>query len=256
MRSPEKVFGKRSKMKKINKITSCALKAWNTREGREQFWVISPPQDPLFWFLFSGMLQEPDVFCLDSVRQTWYERKIKARIIPIFSPHATLPSCHLRGFCWSCHPRTPCCPAEADACILHLRGCISGKEVSAQSACNCPSSWVWISDKAGNQGHSHLRLSYASLQTITEAHWLSGLQTDLFLSPAEHLRCGLFQVLLLHLHRVIDVDRVGGALRQVDVIDGAGVCLQLRTQWNMKTNPDNIRSHFPLSVYLSIQLNM
>lgn len=84
MRSPEKVFGKRSKMKKINKITSCALKAWNTREGRERFWVISPPQDPLFWFLFSGMLQEPDVFCLDSVRQTWYERKIKARIIPFF----------------------------------------------------------------------------------------------------------------------------------------------------------------------------
>lgn len=63
-----------------------------------------------------------------------------------------------------------------------------------------------------------------------ELNWHSVLQTDLSLSLVEHVRCGLLQVLLLRLGSVIDIDRVGGAVRQVAIVDGASFCFQLGTQ--------------------------
>lgn len=49
------------------------------------------------------------------------------------------------------------------------------------------------------------------------------------MSLVEHIGCGLLQVLLLSLGRVIDVDRVGGAVRQVAVVDGSSFSLELKT---------------------------
>lgn len=54
-------------------------------------------------------------------------------------------------------------------------------------------------------------------------------KAHLSLGLVEHIKCRLLQVLLLRLGRVIDVDGVGGALRQVAVIDGASFCLELKT---------------------------
>lgn len=54
--------------------------------------------------------------------------------------------------------------------------------------------------------------------------------TDLRLSFVEHVGGGFFQVLLLRLRRVIDVDRVGGILTQVHTVDGASFSFQLTTQ--------------------------
>lgn len=59
---------------------------------------------------------------------------------------------------------------------------------------------------------------------------LSGHQTDLRLSLVEHVGHGPLQVRLLSLGRVIDVDGVGGAVRQEDVVDGACLCFELGTQ--------------------------
>lgn len=55
-------------------------------------------------------------------------------------------------------------------------------------------------------------------------------KANLSLSVAEHTGCRLLQVLLLGLGRVIDVDRVGGAVRQVAVVDGSSFCLELKTK--------------------------
>lgn len=55
-------------------------------------------------------------------------------------------------------------------------------------------------------------------------------QTDLRLSLVEHVGGGFLQVLLLCLSRVINVDRVGGILRQVRTVDGASFSFQLTTQ--------------------------
>lgn len=54
--------------------------------------------------------------------------------------------------------------------------------------------------------------------------------TDLHLSFVEHVRGGVLQVLLLCLSRIINVDRVGGILRQVHAVDGASFSFQLTTQ--------------------------
>lgn len=51
--------------------------------------------------------------------------------------------------------------------------------------------------------------------------------TDLCLSFVEHVSGGVLQVFRLRLSRVINVDRVGGILRQVHIVDGASFCLQL-----------------------------
>lgn len=58
-------------------------------------------------------------------------------------------------------------------------------------------------------------------------HWCIVGHTDLCLSFVEHVRGGLLQVFLLRLSRVINVDRVGGILRQVHIVDRASFCLQL-----------------------------
>lgn len=54
--------------------------------------------------------------------------------------------------------------------------------------------------------------------------------TDLRLSFVEHVRGGLPQVRLLCLSCVINVDRVGGILRQVHTVDGASFSFQLTAQ--------------------------
>ena len=56
------------------------------------------------------------------------------------------------------------------------------------------------------------------------------LRTDLCLSLVEHVGRGLFQVLLLRLGGVVDVDAVRSAVRQVAVVDGASCYFQLGTQ--------------------------
>lgn len=55
--------------------------------------------------------------------------------------------------------------------------------------------------------------------------------TDLRLSFVKHVRGGRLQVCLLCLGCVINVDRVGGILRQVNIEDGASFFFQL----NIKT---------------------
>lgn len=54
-------------------------------------------------------------------------------------------------------------------------------------------------------GHTHLRLSFV-----------------------KHVRGGRLQVCLLCLGCVINVDRVGGILRQVNIVDGASFFFQLK----------------------------
>lgn len=51
----------------------------------------------------------------------------------------------------------------------------------------------------------------------------------LSLSLVEHVGRRPLQVLLLRLGRVVNVDRVGGAVRQVAAVDGARSCLELKT---------------------------
>lgn len=93
--------------------------------------------------------------------------------------------------------------------------------MSAQIACSCPSSSAWISD--GEQRRWNLT------SAVRVQHcFIWRLNTDLRLSLVEHVRRRLLQVLLLYLGRVINVDAVGGAVRQVGVVDGASHSFQLR----------------------------
>lgn len=62
-------------------------------------------------------------------------------------------------------------------------------------------------------------------------------KANLSLSSVEHIGCRRVQVLLLSLGRVIDVDRVGGAVRQVAVVDGSSFSLELRTNASSDAPP-------------------
>lgn len=61
-------------------------------------------------------------------------------------------------------------------------------------------------------------------------HQCTVVHADLRLSFVEHVRGGFLQVRLLRLSRVINVDRVGGLLRQVHAVDGASFSFQLPAQ--------------------------